>query len=134
VWDHTRPIAGHLTITSEKNRGVTGNIFNLNWGGVKIGLSLGVKFRLSFPTPLRSGVTADEAMSTIVGAADQHYTAMLRFRLVDKERRVFVAERFYFRGAIDDWIFLGGPDDSKKLAGRYIRLLGTATFFDSPYF
>ena len=50
VWDHTRPsngrklrspyglapfppIAGHLTITSEKNRLVTGNIFNLNGGG-----------------------------------------------------------------------------------------------------
>jgi hypothetical protein len=85
-------------------------------------------------TPLRSGLTADEAMSTIVGAADQNYTAMLRFRLVDKERRTFVAERFCFRGAINDWIFLGGPDDLNKLAGRDIRLLGTDKFFDSPYF
>ena len=67
-------------------------------------------------TPLRSGMNVDEAMSTIVGAADQNYTAMLRFRLVDKERRTFAAERFCFRGAIDDWIFLGGPDDLKKLS------------------
>jgi hypothetical protein len=32
-----------------------------------------------------------------------------------QKRRTFVAERFCFRGAIDDWIFLGGPDDLKKL-------------------
>ncbi|MCD4811226.1 hypothetical protein K8R14_01295 [bacterium] len=70
------------------------------------------------------GVTADEVMRTIVGAADQNYITMLRFRLVDKEQRTFVAERFCSRGAIDDWIFLGGPDGLKKLVGRYIRLLG----------
>ncbi len=99
-----------------------------------IGELKGVLGDLLKHTPLRSGVTADEAMNTIVGAADQHYTAMLRFRLVDKERRTFVAERFCFRGAIDDWIFLGGPDDLKKLSGRYITLLGTDKFFDSPYF
>ena len=85
-------------------------------------------------TPLRSGVNADEAMNAIVNAADQHYTAMLRFHIFDKERRTFVAERFCFLGAIDDWIFLGGPDDLKKLVGKYIRLLGTEKFYDPPYF
>jgi hypothetical protein len=85
-------------------------------------------------TPLRSGMNADEAMNALVGAANQHYTAMLRFHLVDKERRTFVAERFCFLGAIDDWIFLGGPVDLKKLAGRYIKLLGKEEFFDSHYF
>lgn len=79
-------------------------------------------------------MTADEAMRTIVGTADQNYITMLRFRIVDKERRTFVAERFCSLGAIDDWIFLGGPDDLKKLAGRYITLLGTDKFFESPYF
>lgn len=83
--------------------------------------------------PLRSGVTADEAMSTIVGVADQNYTAMLRFHLVDKKHRTFIAERFCFRGAIDDWIFLDGPDNLKKLVGRYVELLGTDEFFDSPW-
>ena len=85
-------------------------------------------------TPLRSGINADEAMNTLVGAADQNYTAMLRFHLVDKERRTFVAERFCFRGSINEWIFFGGPEDLKKLVGRYIKLLGTEEFFDSPYF
>jgi len=85
-------------------------------------------------TPLRSGVTADEAMSAIVGAADQHYTGMLRFHLVDKERRTFTAERFCFRGSVDDWIFLDGPDDLKKLVGKYMRLVGTDKFYETPYF
>jgi hypothetical protein len=84
--------------------------------------------------PLRPGMTVDDAMSALVSATDQQYTAMLRFRLADKERRTFTAERFCFRGSIDDWIYLGGPDDLKKLTERYIELLGTDNFFDSPYF
>jgi len=85
-------------------------------------------------TPLRSGVNADEAMNTLVDIANQHYTAMLRFHIVDKERRTFVAERFCFLGAIDDWIILGGPDNLKKLVKKYIKLLGTEEFFDLPSF
>ena len=85
-------------------------------------------------TPARSGVDFDEAMTTLVNAADRHYTAMLRFRLVDKEQRIFTAERFCFRGAIDDWLYLDGPDNLDNLAKRWINILGTDKFFDSPYF
>ncbi len=85
-------------------------------------------------TPLRPGITVDDAMSTLVSVSDQHYTAMLRYRLVDRERRMFTAERFCFRGSIDDWIHLGGPDDLKSLVTRYMKLLGTDEFFDTPYF
>ena len=85
-------------------------------------------------SPLRPGMNVDDAMSTLVSIADHHYTAMLRFRLVDKERRTFMAERFYFRGSIDDWIHMGGPDNLKMLLERYTKLLGTEEFFDSPYF
>ncbi|MGD8210849.1 MAG: hypothetical protein PVF32_13390 [Desulfobacterales bacterium] len=84
--------------------------------------------------PLQPGISADDAMDFLFGAADQTYTAMLRFHLVDKDRRTFVAERFCFRGAIDDWIFLSGPDNLKKLVRKYIKLLGTEKFFDLPYF
>jgi len=85
-------------------------------------------------TPLCSGMNVDDAMSTLVSIADHHYTAMLRFRLVDKKRRRFMAERFCFRGAIDGWMHIGGPDDLKTLLERYMKLLGTEEFFDSPYF
>ena len=50
----------------------------------------------------------------IVRVADQNYTAMLRFCLIDKKHRTFMAERLCFRGAINDWIILGGPDDLKN--------------------
>jgi len=84
--------------------------------------------------PLRNGMDSDDAMNFLLMTADQNYTAMLRFRLVDKEERTFAAERFCFRGSIDDWIFLDGPDTLEKLIKRYVKLLGTESFFDSPYF
>jgi hypothetical protein len=82
--------------------------------------------------PLRPGMNFDEAMNFLLMTANQNYTAMLRFRLVDKEQRTFTAERFCFRGSIDDWIFLDGPDTLEKLLKRYVKLLGTDSFFDSP--
>ena len=84
--------------------------------------------------PARSGVDFDEAMTTFVNAADRDYTAMLRFRLVDKEERIFTAERFCFRGAIDDWLYLDGPDKLDNLGKKWIKLLGTDKFFEAPYF
>ncbi len=83
---------------------------------------------------LRPGMTTDDAMNVLVNAADLNYTAMLRFRLANKERRMFSAERFCFRGAIDDWINLSGPENLKTLVDKYVELLGTDNFFDSPFF
>ena len=85
-------------------------------------------------SPLRPGMNVDDAMSTLVSIADHHYAAMLRFRLVDKKRRSFMAERFCFRGSIDGWIHIGGPDNLKMLLERYMKLLGTDGLFDLPYF
>ena len=84
--------------------------------------------------PLLPGKTVDDATSALIRMADRHYTAVLRFRLADKERRTFTAERFCFRGSIEDWIYLGGPDSLRKLAELYMPLLGTEEFFDSPFF
>ena len=84
-------------------------------------------------TSVRPEVDLDDTMATLVNMADRQYTAMLRFRLIDKEQRMFTAERFCFRGAIDDWIYLGGPDALENLV-ESINLLGTDKFFDAPYF
>ena len=84
-------------------------------------------------TPLRAGMTADDAMNALVNAANQNYTAMLRFRLVDKERRKFTAERFCFRGSINGWITLCSLENLKTLVESYIELLGTDSFFDAPF-
>ena len=52
---------------------------------------------------------------------------------MDEERRTFTAERYCFRGAIDGWIFLGGPSDLKTLVEKYMKFLGTEAFFDLPF-
>jgi hypothetical protein len=64
----------------------------------------------------------DEAMNFLAGISDQHYTPMIRFRIVGKERRKFVAERFSIRGAVDEWDYLDGPYDLKKLVEKYLKL------------
>jgi hypothetical protein len=54
--------------------------------------------------------------------------------VLDKKRRTFTAERFCFRGAIDDWINIGGPENLEALVEKYIELLGTDYLFDTPFF
>ena len=39
----------------------------------------------------------------------------MRFVLEDKKQRIFIAERFCFKGSIDDWIDIGGPDSLENL-------------------
>jgi hypothetical protein len=58
------------------------------------------------------------------------YTAMLRFSLSDEDRRLFTAERFCFRGRIDDWIYLDGPGELEPLARKYLKHLGKESFFE----
>jgi len=81
-----------------------------------------------------AGVDFDNALASLINSVDQNYSAMMRFQLVNRVLRTFTAERFCFRGAIDDWIYLDGPDPLKKLAGQYLCLLGTEDFFETPYF
>jgi hypothetical protein len=47
---------------------------------------------------------------------------------------MFTVERFCFRGAIDEWICLAGPDDFRSIVKKYVNILGTDEFFDSHYF
>ncbi len=84
-------------------------------------------------TPSRPGINSDDAMTALVNIADQHYTAMLRFRLDDKEQRTFTVERFCFRGSIDEWLYLAGPDNFISIVRKYVKILGTEEFFDTPY-
>jgi hypothetical protein len=102
---------------------------NVDIGNVKN--ILGDFLKDSSPRP---GLTKEEAMNTLLSVADQYYTAMMRFKLIDKETRTFTAERFCFQGSIDDWILLGGPDDLKTLVNRYVKILGTDKLFNAPYF
>ena len=59
-----------------------------------------------------------------------HYQPILRFLLIDSERRLFAPERFCFRGSVDDWISIGPPDTLRKLAARNLKHVGQDSFYE----
>ena len=58
------------------------------------------------------------------------FTPVMRFTLVDRENRVFEAERMCYRGDVEDWINIefGKPID--ELCLKLIPKLGTGEFFE----
>jgi hypothetical protein len=64
--------------------------------------------------------------------SNAYFTPIFRFTLVDPQERLFIAERFCFRGSIDDWMHLlgGGPDSLQTLVERYVRHLGEESFYE----
>jgi hypothetical protein len=59
-----------------------------------------------------------------------HYQPVMRFVIVDAERRLFAPERFCFRGSIDDWISIGAPDTIQNLAGKFAKHLGKDSMYE----
>jgi hypothetical protein len=59
-----------------------------------------------------------------------HYIPVLRFVLVDTDRRLFAPERYCFRGSVEDWISIGPPEAVAKLAGKYLKHLGQDSFYE----
>ncbi|MBI3850454.1 MAG: hypothetical protein HY298_09215 [Verrucomicrobia bacterium] len=73
------------------------------------------------------------AKETVRQSAIQHatHTAMMRFVLVDREQRLFLAERFCFRGAVDDWIDIGGPPQRlPSVIRKFVKHLGGDSLFE----
>jgi hypothetical protein len=58
------------------------------------------------------------------------FSPIMRFSLVDPDKRIFVAERWCFLGSIDDWIDVGESGELEKLAQRLIPKLGSDDFFE----
>jgi hypothetical protein len=58
------------------------------------------------------------------------YQPVLRFILVDRERRLFAPERYCFRGSVDDWISIGPPEPIERLAAKYLKHLGQDSMFE----
>jgi len=60
-----------------------------------------------------------------------NYMAVMRFVLVDAEKRLFLAERFCFRGSVDDWIDIGGGlGQLPMLLKKFVRHLGHESLYD----
>jgi len=55
---------------------------------------------------------------------------MLRFTLTDEKNRQLSADRWCFRGSIDDWFPLSDYEELSKLVAEYCRHLGRESFFE----
>lgn len=58
------------------------------------------------------------------------FTPVMRFILDNQETRAYHAERWCYRGSIDDWIYAGYSGKIDILAKRLIPKLGTDDFFE----
>lgn len=59
-----------------------------------------------------------------------HYQPVMRFLLVDEQKRVFAPERFCFRGSVDDWISIGPPEKLDRLVAKYLKHLGQESLYE----
>jgi hypothetical protein len=71
--------------------------------------------------------TNPEFMRTLRGVIQ--YSPMMQFILDDKAERLFTAQRYCFRGSIDDWIDI---DHGKlaKLVRTYVQHLGNESYYE----
>jgi len=58
------------------------------------------------------------------------YLPYFKFKLVDEEKRLFIAERFCFLGGIDDWIRIGTINSLENLIRKHGMNLGKETFYE----
>lgn len=59
-----------------------------------------------------------------------NYAAEMRFQLVDVEGRYFMAERFCYRGSIDDWITISEPERLSRLVKQFVLHLGKDSLYE----
>lgn len=58
------------------------------------------------------------------------FTPVMRFTLYDEETRAFHAERWCYRGRIDDWMYVTSSSSLANMARALIPTLGTDAFFE----
>jgi len=58
------------------------------------------------------------------------FTPVMRFTLLDEEKRTFYTERWCYLGGIDDWIHIGRSGPVHLLAQRYVPLLGSDALYE----
>lgn len=76
----------------------------------------------------RPDPTANSELMTTLREFIQ-YSPRMQFILDDKEQRLFTAQRYCFRGSIDDWIDI---DHGKlaKLVRTYVKHLGQESYYE----
>ncbi len=59
-----------------------------------------------------------------------HYTPVMKFELIDENKRLFAAQRYCYRGSIEDWIHIGISGELPLLVRRYVKHIDKESFFD----
>jgi hypothetical protein len=59
-----------------------------------------------------------------------NYSAEMRFQLVDVEGRYFMAERFCYRGSIDDWITISESERLSRLVKQFVPQLSKDSLYE----
>jgi hypothetical protein len=78
---------------------------------------------------LRSMATRPIDISELVRKATT-FSAVFRFILENVAERLFIAERYCFRGSVDDWIYIAGPGELESLAEKYLVHLGQESLYE----
>lgn len=86
--------------------------------------SLGVTYYLC------QGVTRAGKPRYTLQARRVRFTPVMRFVLLNEERRTFYTRRWRYLGRLDDRIDIGPSGPVRVLARRFVPLLGTDALFD----
>jgi hypothetical protein len=81
-----------------------------------------------------------KSMASVVGGLTSRFVEAMqssspmspafRFKLIRKKERVFEAQRFCFRGGIEDWISLHHEGTLDELCQYYLKHLGKESFYE----
>jgi hypothetical protein len=91
-----------------------------------------------------AGTTGFQSMHEILGSAfgnlpsiteaklaqNARYSEELQFELSSKEQRTFTVNRFCYRGSVDDWISISGPDTLARQVQQYVKHIGKDSMFE----
>ncbi|QDU97397.1 hypothetical protein [Lignipirellula cremea] len=70
-----------------------------------------------------------ESLEDIVSYSSR-YEPVFRFVLSDAKKRRYQAQRYCFRGSIDDWIAIGVAGSLEDLARFFLRHIGKDSYYD----
>ncbi len=61
---------------------------------------------------------------------ESEHEKVMRFELLDADRRLFLVERWCFRSSFDGWMHLAGPASLSDLVEEYLEHLGEESFYE----
>jgi hypothetical protein len=79
----------------------------------------------TFPGAMEKRAQVEEVLNR-----SAHYAPVMKFELIDENRRLFATQRYCYRGSIDDWIYIGTSGELPLLVRRYVKHIDKESFFE----